>query len=97
MGHIFNYILKTRDFQKDFIGRYKDEKACSYFDNGFVDETLTRTPDVVIKTVYCKVHGLQFRIMRKYCWVYVLGVGASQCCNRVTASLYKIEYANRNG
>ena len=58
MGHIFDYVLKTRDFQRHFIGHYKDEKAYSYFDSGFVDETLPHTPDVAMKTVYCKVRTL---------------------------------------
>lgn len=36
LGNIFNYILKVRDFDIDYVGRYKDQKAFSYFDSGFV-------------------------------------------------------------
>ena len=46
------WVLKTRDFQRDYIGRcYKDEKAYSYYDGEFVDEILLHTPDVAIKIV----------------------------------------------
>ena len=40
LGHVFDYILKTRDFQRDHIGRYKDEKAYYYIDSGFLNEIL---------------------------------------------------------
>ena len=93
LGHIFYYTLKTRDFQRDYIGCYKDEKAYSYFDSGFVSEILLHIQDVVIKTAYCKVsfHGLEFRIMGKYWLAGVCRcmVGVSQCCNHVIACLYK--------
>ena len=40
-GHIFSYILKNRDFNDtDYIGKYKDQKAYSYFDSGFVGPVL---------------------------------------------------------
>ena len=40
-GHIFSYILKNRDFNDtDYIGIYKDQKAYSYFDSGFVGPVL---------------------------------------------------------
>ena len=99
MGHIFDYILKTRDFQRHFIGRYKDEEAYSYFDSGFVDETLPYTPDVAMKTVYWKVRafmGCNSGQCENFAGCTCM-VGASQCFNRVNAFLYKIEYANTHG
>ena len=27
LGHVFSYILKKRDFDSDYIGKYKDKKA----------------------------------------------------------------------
>ena len=39
-GHIFSYILKNREFNTDYIGKYKDQKAYSYFDSGFVGQIL---------------------------------------------------------
>ena len=35
-GCIFAYILRVRDFGVTYIGRYKDQKAYSYWDDGFV-------------------------------------------------------------
>ena len=57
MGHIFEYILKRRDIQRDYIGRYKDEKAYYYLDSAFVDEILLHVPDIAINIVYCKVRA----------------------------------------
>ena len=36
MGSVFAYILKQKDFNVDYIGKYKDKKAYSYFDSGYV-------------------------------------------------------------
>ena len=44
VGVIFSYILRVRDFNADYIGRYKDQKAYSYFDGGFVDSIFAHEP-----------------------------------------------------
>ena len=36
-GAIFAYILKVEDCDLEYVGRYKDQKAYSYFDSDFVD------------------------------------------------------------
>ncbi|GFS05285.1 YqaJ viral recombinase domain [Elysia marginata] len=36
MGKIFSYILKSSDFTADFVGKYKTQKAYSYFASKFV-------------------------------------------------------------
>ena len=71
MGHIFHYILKTRDFQRDYFGRYKDEKAYFYFDSGFVDEILLHISDVAIKIVFCKVRASMTVSNFKELWVEI--------------------------
>ena len=38
LGNIFEYILRMKEFDKEYIGKYKDQKAYSYFDSGFVRE-----------------------------------------------------------
>ena len=38
LGNIFEYILRMKEFDKEYIGKYKDQKACSYFDSGYVVE-----------------------------------------------------------
>ena len=40
LGNIFEYILRMKEFDKEYIGKYKDQKAYSYFDSGFVREIL---------------------------------------------------------
>ena len=35
LGNIFRYILQKKMCNKDYIGRYKDQKAYSYWDNEF--------------------------------------------------------------
>ena len=109
LGHIFDYILKTTDFQRYYIGRYKDEKVFSYFDSGFVDEIILHIPDVAIEMVCCKVRVSMTVSSFKELWVTIQDngkiltcwctcmAGASQCCNHVIACLYKIEYANTHG
>ena len=33
--NIFEYILRMKEFDKEYIGKYKDQKAYSYFDSCF--------------------------------------------------------------
>ena len=40
LGNIFEYILRMKEFDKEYIGKYKDQKAYSYFNSGFVGEIL---------------------------------------------------------
>ena len=72
--HIFDCILKI-EFQRDYIGCYKDEKNYSYFDSGFVDEIFLYISDVAIiigklelpcQLAVLRNCGLQIRIMEKY-------------------------------
>ena len=32
--------LSTRDFDTEYVGKYKDQKAYAYFDSGFVGESI---------------------------------------------------------
>ena len=43
-GAIFAYILKVEDCDLEYVGRYKDQKAYSYFDSGFVDTIFIYKP-----------------------------------------------------
>ena len=40
LGNIFEYILGLRDFNKEYIGKYKDQKAYSYWEDGHVADIL---------------------------------------------------------
>ena len=40
LGKIFAYILSNKEFDSDYIGKYKDEKAYSYWKSNFVGTIL---------------------------------------------------------
>ena len=40
LRHIFEYILRMTEFDKEYIGKYKDHRAYSCFDSDFVGEIL---------------------------------------------------------
>jgi len=37
LGKVFSYILKLKEFDAEYIGKYKDQKGYSYDESGFVD------------------------------------------------------------
>ena len=111
VGHIFEYILRLREFDSDYIGKYKDMKAYSYFDSGFVDTILhsfVNTENNLI-ILFCSVTGSMDIHNSKELWICVEGTGrirtawcscmagTSACCNHIIATLYKVEYAHREG
>ena len=59
MGNIFFYVPQHKDFNTDYVGKYKDQKAYSCFDSGFVGPVLVYEPKLAEKKkiiyVYCKV------------------------------------------
>ena len=40
LGNIFKYILSMREFNNEYIGKYKDQIAYSYFGSNFVGKVL---------------------------------------------------------
>ena len=108
LGKIFTFILKHKEFDTDYIGKYKTEKAYSYFDSKFVGPILstvvTGEEDVFILkadvTPSMKMHDAARRV-----WVCVkpdgeivctwcsCTAGFSQTCNHVIAVAYKVEFA----
>ena len=109
VGQIFNYILKTKAFEAEYIGQYKVKKAYSSFksrmagktcvcsiENGKIIKALV-TPSQKIND---KKHSLWILfneasdIVTSFC---TCTAEFSSCCNHVVAALYKIEYANEKG
>ena len=37
LGKIFSYMLKLKEFDAEYIGKYKDQKGYSCYQSGFVD------------------------------------------------------------
>ena len=97
------------EFDKEYIGKYKDQKAYSYFDSGFVGEILvTKINEGTKISLLCSVQGSMSIHNEKEvgvvanpdgmiitAWCSCMA-GASRCCNHVTAVLYKVEYGNAN-
>ena len=58
LGNIFEYILRMKEFDKEYFGKYKDQKAYSYFDSGFVGEVLVSKINEGTKiSLFCSVKG----------------------------------------
>ena len=58
LGNIFEYILRMKEFDKEYIGKYKDQKAYSYFDSGFVWQILVSKINEGTKiALFCSVQG----------------------------------------
>ena len=94
LGNIFQYILSTRDFDSDNIGKYEDQKAYSYFDSGFVGEIFIHEPQTTgnVKLVYCDVRASMSIHETKDLWIAIKDdtiitswcscmAGSSSCCN----------------
>ena len=110
-GNIIEYILNVRDFDTDYVGRYKDEKAYSYWDFGFVGKLTTYTPDgenkvIVFGTVRSSLtatvsHNVWILFNKSPVKVLTCScscmAGSSQSCNHAIAVMYKIEYAAKSG
>ena len=95
------------DFECDYVRKYKDQRAYSYFDSGFVDVITFYQYSEEIKYMYCKVQSSMTVTDHKNLWIAIkwtglsllpgVTAGASECFNHVIAALYKIEYASTHG
>ena len=98
-----------KEFDKEYIGKYKDQKAYSYFASRFVGEILaSKINEGTKKALFYIVQGSMSIHNKKEVWVVANPDGmiipawcfcmtrASRCCNHVIALLYKVEYANAN-
>ena len=83
LGSIFSCILKVRDFDREYVGKYKDQKAYSYFDSGFVDTILVHEPKEQnckkFVYVYCKVTASQSVNEKKELWVVIDKKSGEEC------------------
>ena len=58
LGNVFEYILRMKEFDKEYIGKCKDQKSYSYFDSGFVGEILVSKINEGTKiALFCSVQG----------------------------------------
>ena len=52
-GKLFSYILRAKAVDVDYIGKYKDEKAYSYWMSGFVDTVFFAKCPVFVFCFFC--------------------------------------------
>jgi len=110
LGKIFAYILSNKEFDSDYIGKYKDEKAYSYWKSNFVGTILYADNKDGKCVLQCKVIPSQrIREDPREVWVALKKDGTVLCgwctciggtsatCNHIIASLYKVEYAFTHG
>ena len=111
MGNIFE------EFNTDYIGKYKDQKAYLYFNSGFVGSVFIYEPKLKhsrnIVSLYSEVMSKYAIHEQKQLWIVVKKIdenrsntlsvwcscmaGSFETWNHVIATLYKIEYAHKNG
>ena len=110
LGKIFAFILSKKEFDSDYVGKYKVCKGYSYFAGGFVGTIFSfSSPQYIV--LKCKVIPSQrFRDETHDVWVGIrkscseicvawcsCTAGHSQSCNHVMALLYKVEHALTQG
>lgn len=109
LGKVFSYILSHKEFDSEYIGKYKDQKAYSYWKSNFVDAILyTKCGRSCF--VKCKVTPSQsVRQEPREVWIAIENdgtllcgwctciAGTSAACNHIIATLYKLEYACAQG
>ena len=72
LGHIFSYIWK-KDFDADYIGKYKDQRVYSFFDSGFIGPVLIHNLTSLKHTmfVYCEVGASQSINENRSLWIVI--------------------------
>ena len=107
-GKIFHFILVSKDQDIDYIGKYKTQKAYSYFASNFVgkitvvecnNKLILRGPVVRSFALNESPHKVWVcfegdNVLGAWCTCIA---GTAQCCNHIIALLYKVEYATLMG
>ena len=112
LGKIFSYILKLKEFDAEYVRKYKDQKGYSYYQSGFVGTIwyfYSKEISINLCFLFCKVTPSQSVTDERELWVAIDKVtmdictawcsciaGTGECCNHVLATLYKLEYAVSN-
>ena len=108
LGIVFKHILGPRMFNRDYIGKFKKEKAYKYFESGFVSKILHSVRDSGHVFLYTQVTRSMSVTMHTDVWIVFKDgdlvaawcscmQGADGSCNHVAATLYKIDHAHTNG
>ena len=107
LGKIFAFILSKKEFDSDYVGKYKACKGYSYFASGFVGTIFSfSSPQYIV--LKCKVipsqrvrdeaHNVWVGIRKSCSEICVAWCSCnSQSCNHVMALLYKVEHAVTQG
>ena len=85
IGNIFAFILRKKDFNTDYIGKYKDQKAYSYFDSGFAGQYLFMKQRVNIVFLHSGVRASQAVNEQKQIWIVVKKIHENGSSNILSA------------
>ena len=111
LGKIFEYILDNREFGSDYIGKYKTQKAYSYFKSGFVSCIECVVDPELNGTILLRARVTPSQSVRdipREIWIAAKASGQTltawcsctagygQTCNHVISVLYKVEFAISN-
>ena len=69
LGNIFEYILSLREFNSEYIEKYKYQKAYSYFDSNFVGEITINKPIYDVTVLVCNVRASMSVNKEKELWI----------------------------
>ena len=106
-GKVFSFILQNKTVETEYIGRYKDEKAYSFYESGFVRCLYSYCLPDQRNKVFIKgdvTPSTKVRDRRHNTWILfdnnsilttwcTCVAGTSLCCNHILAVLYKINFA----
>lgn len=85
-GKLFSYILRVKAVDADYIGKYKDQKAYSYWMSGFVDTVFVSKCPVDSKFTFLKGNVCPSQRLRNDPHqVWVCTEGAKSDCSIVTS------------
>ena len=110
LGKICSFILTHKEFDSTYVGKYKDQKAFSYWKSNFVgpiyflqnkdDKCILKSTFTPFQRVHQDPH--QAWVAAKNNGTIVCGwctciAGTSATCNHIIALLYKVNFAVQSG
>ena len=107
-GKLFSFVLKNKAVESEYIGKYKYQKAFSYYESGFVGALYTyivpgtkmlfvkgdATPSTKVRNDPKKGKKGECEILTTWCTCVA---GSSLFCNDIIALIYKLNNAYKKG
>ncbi|XP_068690180.1 uncharacterized protein [Montipora foliosa] len=110
LGKIFSFILTHKEFDSTYVGKYKDQKAFSYWRSNFVgpiyfsqnkdDKCILKSSITPSQRVRQDPHQAWVAVRNNgtiVCGWCTCIAGTSATCNHIIALLYKVNFAVQSG